>query len=79
MVVAPPDKFGGCFISCGSFPENVRFSLHAAFLIIYRNCWAVGETLINERINGGTFPGSENFQLPNKMMPVSYPPPPVLS
>ncbi|CAL4903932.1 unnamed protein product [Urochloa decumbens] len=28
-----------------------------------------GETLINERINGGTFTGSENFQLPNKMMP----------
>ncbi|RLN30736.1 dynamin-like protein ARC5 [Panicum miliaceum] len=28
-----------------------------------------GETLINERINGGTFIGSENFQLPNKMMP----------
>ncbi|KAF7071373.1 hypothetical protein CFC21_076702 [Triticum aestivum] len=27
-----------------------------------------GETLINERINGGTFTGSENFQLPNKMM-----------
>ncbi|GJM87862.1 hypothetical protein PR202_ga03858 [Eleusine coracana subsp. coracana] len=25
---------------------------------------------INERINGGTFTGSENFQLPNKMMPV---------
>ncbi|PWZ44616.1 Dynamin-like protein ARC5 [Zea mays] len=28
-----------------------------------------GETLVNERINGGTFTGSENFQLPNKMMP----------
>ncbi|TVU51148.1 hypothetical protein EJB05_02556 [Eragrostis curvula] len=28
-----------------------------------------GETLINERINGGTYTGSENFQLPNKMMP----------
>ncbi|KAF8658125.1 hypothetical protein HU200_059591 [Digitaria exilis] len=28
-----------------------------------------GETLLNERINGGTFTGSENFQLPNKMMP----------
>lgn len=28
-----------------------------------------GETLINERVNGGTFTGSENFQLPNKMMP----------
>ncbi|KAL6905521.1 hypothetical protein ACP4OV_003122 [Aristida adscensionis] len=28
-----------------------------------------GETLINERIDGGTFTGSENFQLPNKMMP----------
>ncbi|VAI15060.1 unnamed protein product [Triticum turgidum subsp. durum] len=28
-----------------------------------------GETSVNERINGGTFTGSENFQLPNKMMP----------
>ncbi|XP_051185623.1 LOW QUALITY PROTEIN: dynamin-like protein ARC5 [Lolium perenne] len=28
-----------------------------------------GETLINERVNGGTFTGSENFQIPNKMMP----------
>ncbi|KAL6641788.1 hypothetical protein ACP70R_019969 [Stipagrostis hirtigluma subsp. patula] len=28
-----------------------------------------GETLVNERVNGGTFTGSENFQLPNKMMP----------
>uniref|UniRef100_A0ACD5XNK6 Uncharacterized protein n=1 Tax=Avena sativa TaxID=4498 RepID=A0ACD5XNK6_AVESA len=28
-----------------------------------------GETLINKRVNGGTFTGSENFQLPNKMMP----------
>uniref|UniRef100_A0A0E0FA45 Dynamin-type G domain-containing protein n=2 Tax=Oryza meridionalis TaxID=40149 RepID=A0A0E0FA45_9ORYZ len=28
-----------------------------------------GETLINERINGGTFTGSENFLIPNKLMP----------
>lgn len=28
-----------------------------------------GETLVNERISGGTFTGSENFQLPNKIMP----------
>ncbi|XP_040385377.1 uncharacterized protein LOC102718788 [Oryza brachyantha] len=28
-----------------------------------------GETLVNERINGGTFTGSENFLIPNKLMP----------
>ncbi|XP_078157052.1 P-loop containing nucleoside triphosphate hydrolases superfamily protein [Carex rostrata] len=28
-----------------------------------------GETLQDERINGGTFTGSDSFQLPNKMMP----------
>jgi hypothetical protein len=27
MVVAPPDRFGGCFILCGSVPENLRFFL----------------------------------------------------
>jgi hypothetical protein len=53
--------------------ENFLFLLVSTccFVITCWNCCFAGETLINERINGGTFTGSENFQLPNKMMPVS--------
>jgi len=72
MVVAPPDKFGECFISWEWFSGGLEVIATFYFVITFLNCWTTGETLINERINGGTFTGSENFQLPNKMMPVSY-------
>ena len=70
--MAPPDKFGECLISCDLFYGGLEVVATFCFVVTYLNCWATGETLVNERINGGTFTGSENFQLPNKMMPVSY-------
>jgi len=67
--VAPPDKFGECSISREWFSDGLEVIATFYFVITFLNCWTTGETLINERINGGTFTGSENFQLPNKMMP----------
>lgn len=69
--MAPPDKFGEGLISYDLFYGGLNVLATFCFVVTYLNCWAIGETLVNERINGGTFTGSENFQLPNKMMPVS--------
>lgn len=69
--MAPPDKFGEYLISCDLFYGGLEVLATFCFFMTCLNCWTTGETLVNERINGGTFTGSENFQLPNKMMPVS--------
>lgn len=50
----------------------VKNSFNFSYVVLNTSHIA-GETLQDERINGGTFAGSDSFQLPNKMMPVSWP------
>ena len=77
-VVAPPDKFGQRY--CSFFLiiylyrtlTLVKNSFNFSYVVLNTSHIA-GETLQDERINGGTFTGSDSFQLPNKMMPVSWP------
>lgn len=60
--------------------KEISLSRDISFLVVngycyipyYSFCFISGETLPDERINGGAFVGADGVQFPHKLIPVSY-------